>query len=270
MKDKIIAVDLGGTNMRVALVKNNRILDYIKKTTPKEKNFLIKEMEDSIKELITPDVRGIGVGSPGPLDNGIIRNPPNIPLRNFNLKKELEKKFKRKVVIENDARCVAIAESRLGCKKRNFVVLTFGTGVGGGIIINGEVYRGQGYGGELGHITLDKEQDFEDVWQNIREKIKNNFGKNILIKDLIKMKSSESDKLLEEITYCMGRGISSIINIFDPEIVILAGGVKETGEVFLNKIKKQVERNIVLPRKTLIKWSSLEHPGVLGASLLIK
>ena len=92
----------------------------------------------------------MGTGEPGPLENGIIKNPPNLPLRNFNLKKELEKRFHKKVVIENDVHCVALAEAKLGCKKKNFVVLAFGTGIGGGIIIEGKLYTGQGYAGELG------------------------------------------------------------------------------------------------------------------------
>jgi len=270
--NKIIAVDLGGTNLRVALIKNNKILEYIKKNTPKEKNSLISEMEDSIAELMNKDVKGIkgiGVGSPGPLKNGIIKNPPNLPLKNFNLQKELEKRFKKKVVIENDAACVALAEARLGCKKKNFVILTFGTGVGGGIIINKKVYHGQGYGGELGHLMLEKEKSFEKLWQETREKMKKTFGENILVKDLLKMKSPESNSMLNNVVYCMGKGIASIINMFDPEIVVLAGGIKETGEPFLKRIKKEAKKYILLPKETPIVWTKLEHPGILGASLLI-
>jgi len=139
---KVIAIDLGGTNLRVALVKDNKILKYIKKKTPKNKNDLLKEMVDSIFSLMTEDVKAIGVGSPGPLKNGIIQNPPNLPFRNFNLKKYLELQFKKRVVIENDAKCVAIAEANLGCRKKNFIILTLGTGIGGGIIINGKLYKG--------------------------------------------------------------------------------------------------------------------------------
>ena len=68
----------------------------------------------------------------------------------------------------------------------------------------------------------------------------------------------------------MGQGIGSLINVFDPEIVILAGGVRETGSVFLNMIKKEAKKYSVLPRTTPIQWSKLNHPGTLGASLLIK
>ena len=267
---KIIAVDLGGTNLRVSLVQNNKVLRYIKNDTPKTKRELLKVLYDSIKILMSKDVVGIGVGSPGPLLNGVIKNPPNIPLRNFNLKKALEKKFKRKVVIENDVHCVAIAEAKIGCKKKDFIVFAFGTGIGGGIIINNKLYLGQGYAGEFGHITLHNGKYFEDLWKETRGYIQEHFGKDVLIKDLVNMNNKEANILLESLTDNIGQGIASAINIFDPEIVILNGGFKEAGDILLNKIRKQAKKHIILPRDTPITWSKLEHPGTIGASLLIE
>ncbi|MFA5174016.1 MAG: ROK family protein [Candidatus Pacearchaeota archaeon] len=268
-ENKIIAIDLGGTNLRVALVENNKIKEYIKKNTPKEKDLLIKEIDDSISQLMVKGVKGIGMGSPGPLENGIIKNPPNLPLKNFNIQKHLESKFKKRVVLENDAHCVALAELKLGCKKKNFIVITLGTGVGGGIVINKQVYRGQGYAGELGHIILDNGKSFEILWKEAKEMMKKHFGKEILVKDLIKMNSPESNAILDYIANYVGQGIGSLINIFDPEIVILNGGIKEAGKLLISKIKKETKKYVILPRETPISWSKLEHPGILGASLLI-
>ncbi len=268
--NKIIAIDLGGTNLRVALIKDNKILEYIKKSTPKTKALLIQEMQKSISQLMSKDVKGIGIGAPGPLEKGIIRNPPNIPLKNYNLVRELEKKFRKKVVLENDVHCVALAESKLGCRKKNFIVFALGTGVGGGIVINGDVYNGRGFAGELGHIVLNNGEYLETLWKKAREMIKQNFGKEILVKDLIKMNNPQANMIVEHIIHYLGEGIGSIVNILDPEIVILNGGIKETGQNFLNRIKKQAKKYIIFPRDTLITWSKLEHPGVLGASLLIK
>ncbi|MBM3234473.1 ROK family protein [Candidatus Pacearchaeota archaeon] len=267
--NKVIAVDLGGTNLRVALVENNKIVKYIKKSTPKEKKQLISEMEDSISQLITKDVKGIGVGSPGPLKDGIIKNPPNIPLRNYNLAAELRKKFKKKVVIKNDVQCVALAEAKFGCKKKNFIVIALGTGIGGGIVIDGKVYTGRNYAGELGHIVLDNGNFLETLWKDTKKMMKKSLGKEILVKDLIKMNSPESDLILEHITCYLGQGLGSIINIFDPEVVIINGGIKEAGEAFLNRIRKEARKYIIFPQETPIIWSKLEHPGTLGASLLI-
>jgi glucokinase len=214
-------------------------------------------MVDSIFSLMAEDVKAIGVGSPGPLKNGIIQNPPNLPFRNFNLKKYLEMQFKKRVVIENDAKCVAIAEANLGCRKKNFIILTLGTGIGGGIIINGKLYKGDGNAGELGHIILDNGKDFESLW-------KEKGGK---IKELFENKEKEKLKIVSKY---LGQGIASLINVFDPEVVIIAGGVRENGNRFLNMIKKEVKKYQIIPRNVEIKFSKLEHPGILGASLLVR
>jgi glucokinase len=269
---KIIAVDLGGTNLRVSLVNNNKILKYIKNRTPKKEKELTNLLFKTIESLIDKDVKGIGVASAGPLKDGIIRNPPNLPLKNYNLKAALEKRFKKRVEICNDAHSVALAEYHLGIKKKNFIVLTLGTGVGGGIIIDGKLYEGQGFGGEMGHIVLNDGKDFESLvgWKSTKELTKKAFGKELLISDLIKMKNKKSEEILHRLAIYLGQGIGSLINVFDPEAVVLAGGVRESGSVFLNMIKKQARKYSILPRETPIQWSKLDHPGTLGASLLIK
>jgi len=265
---KIIGVDLGGSNMRVALIENNKILKYLKEKTPSKSKDLINLMDGLIKGLMSKEVRAIGVASPGPLANGIIRNPPNIPLKNFNLKAHLQKKFKKKVEIANDASCVALAEARLGCKKKNFFILTLGTGIGGGIIINGEPYNGRGYAGELGHLILNDE-NLEDLWQKNREYCKKCFGEKLPIKNLLKMRDKRAKKIIIDTADALGKGIASLINVFDPEIVLLSGGIRETGNLFLRKVKKQAKKYVLIPNFPEIKWANLEHPGVLGASLLV-
>ncbi|MFH1501134.1 MAG: ROK family protein [archaeon] len=273
MAKEVIAVDLGGTNLRVALVKKGKILKYIKKDTPKTKNELIKMLVDTISEMDTKKVRGIGVGCPGPLDaeKGIILNPPNLPFKNFNLQKYLVSRFKKKVVIENDANCVALAEAKLGVKKKNFFILTIGTGVGGGIIINGELYTGKGFAGELGHIILDNGRDMESLvaFKRQRELTRKYFGRELLIKDLLKMKDKRAKKILDEIFSYLGMGIASLINVFDPEVIVLSGGFKEAGRPCLNILTQQVKRYSILPRNTKIEFTKLDHPGTLGAALLI-
>jgi glucokinase len=269
---KLIAVDLGGTNLRVSLVENHSILKYIKNKTPKTKNELIEMLFNNIDALMNKDVKGICVASAGPLEKVIIKNPPNLPLRNYNMKEALTKRFRKKVEICNDAHAVAIAELHLGVKKKNFIILTLGTGVGGGIIVNGVPYRGQGLGGEMGHIILDDGRDFESLvgWKNIRKVTKKEFGEELLISDLVKLNTKQSKQLLQKIAVYLGQGIGSLINIFDPEVVVIAGGVRETGSYFLNMIRKEAKKYSVLPRDTPIQWSKLDHPGTLGASLLIK
>jgi len=94
-KKETIAVDLGGTNLRVALVKGHKILKFNKVRTPETSRELIKVMISEIEKLMSWKIKGIGVASPGPLKNGVIINPPNLPLRNFNLKRVLERKFRK-------------------------------------------------------------------------------------------------------------------------------------------------------------------------------
>lgn len=265
-----IAIDLGGTHLRVSLVKGNKIINYVKKKTPKTLDALLKELVKTIYEVKTKRIKGIGIASPGPLKDGIIKNPPNLPFKNFNLKKYLEDKFKKRVEILNDAHCVALAEARLGCKKKNFLILTLGTGIGGGIIINRELYEGEGYGGEVGHIILDREKTFENLWQENRKTCKEYFGDDILIKDLLKMKHKKAKEILKDASGIIGKGIASLIGVLDPEVVVIAGGVRETGNKFLDMIKKQVKKYSILPKTTPIQWTKLDHPGTLGAGLLIK
>lgn len=261
-ENKVVAVDLGGTNLRAALVKGEKVLRYIKKPTPKTKEKLLDVLVEVISEVFEKDVKAIGMGSPGPLSNGVIQNPPNLPLRNFNLQKFLEKKFKVKVVIENDAKCVALSESKLGCKKKNFIILTLGTGIGGGIIINGNLYKGMGNAGEFGAIILEDQKTFEKWWQQYRQ--------DFILKDLMKSKDSNSVKIVENLVDYLGKGIGSLINVFDPEVVVLMGGAREAGKLLLDRIKKETYKYVIFPKKPPIIWSKLDHPGLLGASLLVK
>jgi len=260
--NKVVAVDLGGTNLRAALVSEGKILRYMKKPTPKTKDELLNTLVEVISEVFDNEVKAIGMGSPGPLKNGVIQNPPNLPLRNFNLKKFLQKKFKVRVEIENDAKCVALSEARLGCKKKNFIIFTLGTGIGGGIIINGNLYKGEGNAGEFGAIILDNKKTFEKCWQTYRQ--------DFILKDLIKSRDPKSIKIIENLTSYLGQGIGSLINVLDPEAVVLMGGAREAGSKFLNMIKKEVYKYVIFPKKTPIIWSKLEHPGLLGASLLVR
>ncbi len=269
MGNKIIALDIGGTSIRCALVEKNKISRLVRCETPKDKKEFLNKILELIQSFDSKEVKGIGVGYPGVIDNGIIRKAPNVPIKNFDLKKYLNKKFNKRIEILNDVNCVALAESKLGCKKKNFFVIALGTGIGGGIIINNELYSGWHHCSELGHIVV-KGQDFESLWKKSKKQIYQEFNKPLLIKDLIKVKNEKSKKILENSADYIGQGLSSLITVLNPETVILAGGLKESGPVFLNMIKKSVKKYSFLNKKVPIFWSKLSEPGILGASLLIK
>lgn len=268
---KVIGVDLGGTNLRVGLVVNGKLKKIIHKKTPKTKDKLIKELFSSISEFMSRDVKGIAIASPGPLEKGMIKNSLNIALKNFNLKKALEKKFRKKVVVENDANCVALAESKLGVRKSNFFILTLGTGIGGGVIINGELYNKNDVGAELGSIYIDKNKTLEDLtgFKNISKITKREFGKKLFIGELIKLNNRKSKKIIDDLTEDLGRGIGSLINVFNPEVVVLSGGMTNAGSKFLNLIRKKSKKYIMLPKSYKIQYSKLKYPGILGAVLLL-
>ncbi len=273
MRKEVIAVDLGGSNLRVALVRNNKIIRLIRKKTGKTKEGILSDMNNSIFELINKDVKGIGIASPGPLKNGIIINPPNIPFRNFNMKRYFQNKFKIRIEVDNDANCVALAEHKLGAGrgKNNFFILTLGTGIGGGVVIMGKVYKSKDIGTELGNIYLTRNKTFEQLvgGKAISKITKEYFGEELNLSELMKINNAKSRRLLDEITEYYAQGIGSLINIFNPEIVVLAGGMREAGQRFLNVIRKKVEKYVTLPAHYKIVWSKLEEPGILGAALLI-
>lgn len=271
LRNEIIAIDFGGTNLRAALVRNNKIIKEIKNKTPKTKNEILDKIYSLIQELMNKNIKGIGVASPGPLEKGVLKNPPNIPFKNFDLRRTIQNKFKVKTVVENDATCVALAESKLGIKKKNFIILTIGTGIGGGIIINKEFYKGEGEGGELGHLILDHGKDFETLASGkaIKKITKREFGKELLISDLLKRRDKKSKKIIDKEVEYLAQGIASLINVFDPEIIELNGGVRETGQVLLNKIRASLLKYQIIKREVPIRWTKLRHPGLIGASLLI-
>lgn len=268
-KSKIIAMDMGGTNLRIALIQNNKILKYYKEKTPKTSQGIKARIFELVEDYMSKEVKGIAISSPGPLKNGTIKNPPNLPLRNYNLKKALQDKFKIPAEVKNDADCVAYAELKLGCKRKNFIILTLGTGIGGGVVIDGKLYRGEGYAGELGHIILDNGKDFESLAASKRlNKVTTQaFGESKLFHELMKMKDPKAKKIQNEFAEYYGQGIASLIHCFDPEAVILAGGIKECGSRFLTMVKSHAAKYFRLPKKTPILWSKIDHPGVLGASL---
>jgi len=273
MKREVIGVDIGGTHLRTALVRNNKIIFYQKGFTPKTKNELLEALYTDIDKLMTKNVVGIGIACPGPLKDGKILNTENIPLKNFDLKSAVKKRYPRlKVEIENDAKCEALAESKSGCKKKNFIIMTIGTGIGGGAVIDGKLYGRNTFATEFGHIVVDGGKYLEDlVGVKYQHKIsKQAFGKIYNISELMRLNNPRSRRIVDDFTNNLGQGIGGLINIFDPEIVILKGGISEAGKPLLDLIKKETKKYVFLPHVPDIIWTSLEHPGTLGASLLVE
>ena len=271
---KIISVDLGGTHLRFAVVENGKISSYSKLDTQRTKKDILDQIVNGIENCREKGTNKVGIACAGIVENGKIIHSPNLPLDNTNLKKYIEKKCKLKTEVGNDANCAATAEAKYGSKKKNFIFLTLGTGVGGGIIINRELYKGNGPGGEIGHIILDKGKQFEELAasKGARKLIQKHYGiknaDNEKIKQVLNENSKKSEKIRNEISDYIGQGIASLTAIFDPEIIILAGGMSRLGNPFLKKIKSKTKKYLFMHKLPEIKWTSIKHPELTGASLL--
>ncbi|MAG50856.1 hypothetical protein CL621_04440 [archaeon] len=288
----IVGLDLGGTNIGVGLLKNNKIVKFLKLPTHANQgkgvviNQIIKAIELIISGIDKKNISGIGLGVPGPCDykKGVLINPPNLPFRNVNLKNIIKKRFKKKVIMENDAGCAALAEKRFGVgkNKKNFILLTLGTGIGGGLIINNELYHGLGNGGELGHISIKSDGPKSKCGNDgclevlasgtaIVKRAKKILGKELKARELAQLArkgNKKARRVLEESGKYLGIGLANFVNIFNPELIILSGGVWDSGDILLNFAKKEMKKRALF--NTEVVWSKLKEPGVLGAASLIK
>jgi len=313
-----IGVDLGGTNIVSAIVNyQGKIVSRLKVPTlaEKGKETTVKRIIEAIhkniaQSTITPDdIIGIGIGAPGPLDikRGIINFAPNLPgWRDIPLKKILEDEFNMKIVLENDANAAAWGERCFGAGQgiNNLVCFTLGTGIGGGIIIDGKIYHGNNCGaGELGHMTVNKDgprcncgnygcleaySSATGVKNRIKSRIKEgiksdflNFDSDDELLDSIRLKSifetaRKGDKLtkdiVEEAISYLGIAIANITNILNPEMVVLVGGITNEGDKLLIPLKEEVKKRAFYSNYKSLKIVIGElggNAGVLGAAALL-
>ncbi len=312
-----IGVDLGGTNIVCAIVNyQGKIVNRLKVPTLAErgKEATIKRIIETIHEnivqssVVPDDIIGIGIGAPGPLDvkRGMINFAPNLPgWRDVPLRKILEDEFNMKVVLENDANAAAWGERCFGAGQgvNNLVCFTLGTGIGGGIIIDGKIYHGNNYGAaELGHMTVNKDgprcncgnygclEAYSSatgiknrIKNRIREGIKSdflNFDEDKLFESL-RLKSifesaRKGDRLtsivVEEAISYLGIAIANITNILNPEMVVLVGGITNEGEKLLIPLKGEVKKRAFYSNYKSLKIVIGElggNAGVLGAAALL-
>lgn len=253
-KKYIIGIDVGGSKINAILFSNSKILKSAKIPTPKNKKEFLKCLDAVIGKIISvinkKELTGIGCGIAGMLDlkKGAVLNAPNLRfLNNFNIKNWLIQKFKYNVKIDNDARCFTRAEYLYGSGRgyKNIVGITFGTGIGGGIIINGKMFYGRNdSAGELGHMLI----NFEKDWEFLMLKQTKILGKNL------------------------GIGFANIVNILDPEIIIFGGGASDLLKSLLPEAKKNMNKFIISPKSRknvkIILGSLGENAGAIGAAAL--
>ena len=282
----ILAIDIGGTMIKYGLVSSDgKILstNKIKTEASKGLNNILNKIDNIFKGYKENNPVGIAVSGTGQINGMIgkvIGGNPIIPnWIGTNLVKILEEKYNLPAVLENDVNCVALGEKWIGAGKdlSNFICLTIGTGIGGGIILNNQLFRGENFvAGEFGH-TLIKKGEFEQFASTtalirlVKEKTgKILNGKEIF--DLEKKEIVEYQEVISEWIENLTDGLSSIVYCFNPANIILGGGVIEQGEPLINRIKNSLFKKIGLQFKeklNIIQAKLGNNAGMIGASYLL-
>ena len=319
MSEKWIAgVDLGGTTTKIALITMDG--EIVEKwevptdNTNEGQNItfnISKAIDEKLIELgqMKDKLIGIGMGAPGPVDyeNGIILNVVNLGWRdNYPLKASLETATMLPATIENDANCAALGEMWKGAGNgaKDLVCITLGTGVGGGVIANGNIVQGvNGAAGEIGHITaipfdgapcncgktgcLETVASATGIVRLAMEELNKSESKgelrNILINngkitakdvfDTAKIGDVLALEVLDVVSFHLGFVAANIANTLNPGMIVLGGGVSKAGSILLNKVKEYFVKyafSAVRESTTLSLATLGNDAGVLGAAWLIK
>jgi len=282
----ILAIDIGGTMIKYGLVSSDGKIsstDKIKTESSKGLNNILNKIDNIFKIYKENNPVGIAVSGTGQINGMIgkvIGGNPIIPnWIGTNLVKILEEKYNLPIVLENDVNCVALGEKWIGAGKdlSNFICLTIGTGIGGGIILNNQLFRGENFvAGEFGHILI-KKGEFEQFASTtaLIRLVKERTGKTLNGKeifDLEKKEIVEYQEVISEWIENLSDGLSSIIYCFNPANMILGGGVIGQGEALINRIKNSLFKKIgpqFKEKLNIIQAKLGNNAGMIGASYLL-
>jgi glucokinase len=305
---QVIAVDLGGTKLAVGLVERDGTVarHVVEPTDLASEDALLAQLERVVGQVAGDGVAALGVGVPSTIDQRLGRAVAsvNIPLAGVALRDLLERRFEVPVLLENDANAAAVAEHRLGAARgaRHVVMLTLGTGVGGGLILDDRLYRGSvGAAGELGHITIDLDgpqcqgacpgRGHLEVMASghaadrladraAAERPDGDLGRAAaagrdidprLLVELASAGPGDARDVLEHIGSHLGVGISDLVNVFNPELVVVGGGFAGAGELLLGPARKVVAERSLVPARDVMKIVPAElgpEAGLVGAALV--
>ncbi len=300
----VIGVDFGGTNIKLGLVNpKGKIIRRARIDTRSyfsSKAKLINSLAQKIREvmiaqeLCATNISGIGIGLPGLIDprKGIVRFLPNVPgWRNVPLVKILERSLNIATFIDNDVNLAALGEWQYGAGKGadSLICVTLGTGVGGGIILDGKLYRGEGYvAGEIGHIPINEKGPAcncggsgcleryvgnQSLLKKARRCLQN---KDITLEEVYALANQSNSKALalwEETAVHIGNALVGVVNVLNPRLIIIGGGVakayKHLKKPLIQTIKNrsmQVQSRMVAVRRARLG----DDAGILGAQILMK
>ncbi len=273
----VIAVDLGGTNIRVARVKDGVIVQSVVKPSPSTMSLddSILYFKSVVRELFASDVTGIGIGVPSVVDveNGIVYNVINIPSwERVELKAILEQEFEVPVFVNNDANCFALGECRYGEGRgfKDVVGLTVGTGVGAGIVVGSELYNGSNAAaGEVGCIEY-LDGDYESYCSSRFFERYSTTG--VEAAKLAVQGNSEAIKMWEEFGDHLGKLLHTVLFAYDPQIIVFGGGLTSAYSLFeksmFRRLYKFAYPSVI--KNLIVKPSSNPQIAILGAAALVK
>lgn len=289
-----IGVDVGGTKIRAGLVLGGKVVTSVRVETEAKKGraAVLKNIFNAIGKVAVPGTKAIGLGMAGVVDHekGVYLQGPNLPksFRNVPISSMVEKKFGLPTMVDNDVHCFTLAEAKLGAGKgcENVVGITFGTGIGGGIVIGGKVYRGRNNAaGEIGHTVIAYGSDvvcgcgrnahFEAYASGsaMSRLYRRTAGKELdalAVERAAIAGDAKAKEVLDVMADALAVGLANVIHTFNPDIVVTGGGlsaVKILWKPVLGKLKKM----LVYPQLagTPIVHSTLGgDANVIGATLL--
>lgn len=296
-----IGIDVGGTNIKFGLMEDTEILKSITMST--NAFDIVRQIVNGARELVRSvgkelrDIVGIGVGFPGVVVNSIVLDSPNIGLQNVDLQEILYQELGIPVIVKNDAEMATLAEHRYGIGQmcNNMIMLTIGTGVGGGIIINRDIYSGNGGAGEFGHITMNKKAGIKcncgrtgcveqyvslTALDRISKEMMASFpetslalGENNMMHaaELIKgYKRNDACAIAIVNKYVddLSSFILDICNVFRPDKVVIGGGLSHTPEIIEMCARKCKEQSFGIknsPKVEIVPAKLGNYAGMLGA-----
>jgi glucokinase len=282
----VIGVDLGGTKILAGAVDaDGHITATLEHPTPTTSQAaLLDAVEASVRELLHPDVAGVGFGIPSRIDprTGVTLGAVNIPLLEVPFRDEMEQRLGLPVTADNDANVAALAEFTHGAGRgtRDLVMLTLGTGVGGGVVIDGKLYRGWA---ELGHVVIVEDGDPCQGACSGRGHVESycsgmaadRLARHVLgpwatARDLV----SRRHPALDAIGTKLGTAIGSLVNIFNPEVVVIGGGFGiGAGDLLLRPARQAILREALAPAGQEVRLALAElgkDAGLVGAALVAR
>lgn len=309
MQKYVVGVDLGGTKISAALSNlNGEVISQTTVPTKAEEGEIpvLNRIIDSIEKVIKDgavgyeDIKSIGIGSPGPLDaeKGTIIYTPNLPFKNFNLVDPIKNKFGVPVFLDNDANVAAIGEYMFGAGRgaKHIVFFTVSTGVGGGAVLNGKVYRGHTSNAlEIGHMTVapdgprcncgnigcvEATSSGTAIAKRGQEAITSKVETSLRKYDKITSyevftEAAAGDEvckgIIDNALNYLGIAVANAVSIFDPEIIIIGGGVSKAGDIVFDTVRNVVNKRCFKSMAESVKIVPAglgTDAGVIGAVAL--